>query len=183
MSLSALQEVLKLVTQLTSIEGDERVWNSARIDSVMNHPLQVRRLCHRVEYVLQKCRGKRVLHVGCADAEYLDLKLREGTLLHQWIQQVAAKVIGIDPATEAVRKMQNAGIYDVYPLGVEEVETLPYENFDIIVMGEVLEHLVSPGYAMEVLRRRYPKAEVIITVPNAFLGKFGVFGSRTRVRP
>ncbi len=168
MSLSSLREMLKLVTQLTPLEGDERLWNPARIDSVMNHPLQVRGLCHRLEYVLRKCGGKRVLHVGCADVEYLELKLREGTLLHQWIQRVAAQVVGIDPAAEAVRKMQDAGIRDVYPLAVEEVDALPYAGFDVVVMGEVLEHLPSPGHAMEALGRRYPEAEVIVTVPNAF---------------
>ncbi len=168
MSLTVLRELLKLVSQLAPLEGGEVVWDPARIDSIMNHPLQVRGLCHRLEYVLGRCTGKRVLHVGCADAEYLEVKLREGALLHQWLQRVATQVVGIDPAADAVRRMREAGIEDVYPLAVEEVDSLPYTQFDVIVLGEVLEHLPSPGCAMEVLGRHYPDAQVVITVPNAF---------------
>lgn len=171
MSLAILRELLKLVTQLANLEmetqGDGR-WDPRRIDAIMNHPLEVRDVCHRFEYILARCAGRKVLHVGCADAEYLDLKLRDGSLLHQWIQGVAGEVVGIDPAEDAVRRMREAGIPEVYPLGVEEVDRLPHDHFDVVVLGEVLEHLPSPGVALDALRRRYPEAELLVTVPNAF---------------
>ena len=39
---------------------------------------------------------------------------------------------------------------------------------DIIVCGEVLEHLSNPGWFLTRLRRQYPGVPVLVTVPNAF---------------
>lgn len=44
----------------------------------------------RLDYLLNVCCGKRVLHLGCANALYTKDKLGEGALLHALMDGVAA---------------------------------------------------------------------------------------------
>jgi hypothetical protein len=43
-----------------------------------------------------------------------------------------------------------------------------FDNVELIICGEVLEHLSNPGYFLMFMRKTYPTIPVIFTVPNAF---------------
>ena len=49
--------------------------------------------------ILAKCAGRRVLHIGAADAPYTREKLEAGSLLHPRIEEVAAEGVGVDVDT------------------------------------------------------------------------------------
>jgi hypothetical protein len=104
----------------------------------------------RTAYLAEKCKEKTVLHIGCTGS--LDIALRK----------VAKKCYGIDrdPMTRE----------DYKPCNLDQlVETgLPqFDGVELVVCGEVLEHLSNPGYFLKALAFQY-RVPVIFTVPNAF---------------
>lgn len=104
----------------------------------------------RTKYLVKHCTGKTVLHIGCTGQ--LDEELRK----------VAKKCYGIDkePSERA----------DYVAMDLDRLHMgITYRNLadvEIVVCGEVLEHLSNPGIFLEWLRFEY-KVPVIFTVPNA----------------
>lgn len=115
----------------------------------MMHKIPVADVVDRVPYILEKCQGKRVLNFGSAWGG-----------LHDQIKAVASKVYGID-------KVQPADfILDCDDIP-EEPWPFPSLDVEIIVCGEIIEHLANPGRFLQAIRHEY-KCPVLITVPNAF---------------
>jgi SAM-dependent methyltransferase len=51
----------------------------------------------------------------------------------------------------------------------ERLDDLDLEPFDIVIAGEIVEHLHRPGDALDGMRRKLaPGGRLLITVPNAF---------------
>ena len=130
--------------------------------------LRVRRPVDRVAFVRDLCRGKRVLDLGCYDETAL---VKEGTphWLHGQIASVAASVLGVDSAEalppEGVKTGTNSRIIrgDVMDLaGVVEMDAV-----DLVVAGELIEHLPDTLGFMSGLRERFPGRELVLTTPNA----------------
>ena len=63
----------------------------------------------RKALVVERCRGKKVLHVGCADAPYTADRLASGDLLHARIGQVAADLWGLDSDAHALALLRDVG--------------------------------------------------------------------------
>lgn len=103
---------------------------------------------NRVEFVLDHCRGKRVLEFGASGP------------LHDQIMAVASTYLGVDRAV-------STGVM-AFDLDDVTQSLVPEADPEIIVCGEVLEHLSNPGWFLTRLRRQYPEVPVLITVPNAF---------------
>jgi SAM-dependent methyltransferase len=121
----------------------------------------------RRQFILDRCAGRRVLHLGCIDRPYLEQKLANGTLLHAMLVKRAARVVGVDSDPEGVRLFHERG----WPTVHADVEQLPELDFDcdLVVAGEIIEHLSNPGLFLDSLARRLrPDTEVIITTPNAY---------------
>lgn len=100
----------------------------------------------RRAFILDRCRGKVVLDIGASGP------------MHQAIEEAAGKCYGIDrddsPGVVGVN-------LDSYPV------PLPYwDDVEMVVCGEVIEHLSNPGHFLQALWLTY-KSPVIITVPNA----------------
>jgi len=126
----------------------------------------------RTDYILEACRGKRVLHVGCTDMPYTEQKLRGNYLLHADIEKVAAVQYGIDLSEEGIKMLQDAGFKNLAVGDVEEIATKnPFGDveFDIILAGEIVEHLSNPGLFLAGIRPllKSPDARLIITTVNA----------------
>ena len=103
---------------------------------------------------VEAARDKRVLHLGCGWPP---------SLLHQAIAGVAAHLIGVDIAAPAGARENVWQVdLDAHPEG------LPLREYDLIVAGEILEHLGNPGNLLKALRKLFPETMLVITVPNAF---------------
>ena len=121
----------------------------------------------RREFILERCVGRRVLHLGCVDKPYLEEKLAAGTLLHGLLVERAAKVVGVDSDAEGVEMFAERG----WATLCADVEHLPEldGDFDLVVAGEIIEHLSNPGLFLDSLARRLdPGTEVILTTPSAY---------------
>lgn len=101
--------------------------------------------------------NKMVLEVGCSTG-YVSSKLKKNK----------CRVYGVElepEAAEAARKHCE----DVLNADIEKIESLPYphKQFDIILFGDVLEHLRSPETVLKKLKV-YLKNEgfIVVSLPN-----------------
>jgi SAM-dependent methyltransferase len=130
----------------------------------------------RFDVVLRIARGRDVLHVGCSDAPYFAERIASGAHLHVELSKVARRLVGVDISEEGVAFLQRAGFENVVCADVEHLERCGLAPiFDLIVAGELIEHLPNPGRALEAMRSVLaPTGELLITVPNAFSMKGGL---------
>jgi 2-polyprenyl-3-methyl-5-hydroxy-6-metoxy-1,4-benzoquinol methylase len=127
----------------------------------------------RLEYIASICENKHVLHVGCADHQEVILEKRQkGRWLHELILSRAKRCVGIDVNEAAVKFIQELGYRDVYCADVINDELPPEvssSTFDLVVLGEMLEHVDNPVAFLSKLRERLGGCakQMVITVPNA----------------
>lgn len=102
----------------------------------------------RNKLILERCTGKRVLEFGASGP------------LHTAMLTVAAEIIGVD-------REDSAGVIG-FDLDDVTIGNLPVAQAfpELIVCGEVLEHLSNPGHFLARLKTQYPGIPVIISVPN-----------------
>lgn len=117
--------------------------------------------------------NKRVLHVGCCDhVPLIKQKLAAGTWLHARICRVATSCYGVDTSAEGIGLMRDElGYSEVTCADIvhDEVPAIEKQEWDYMLLGELLEHLDDPVGFLTAIRQRYQTniARVIITVPNA----------------
>lgn len=148
----------------------------------MAHPLPKTAIVDRIEWLLDQCRGKRVIHVGFADAGFREQQSRVGSWLHGHLDEVATSLVGLDFDGPGVAAAVDAG-YEAHLVDctdVEAVEALELEPADIVLAGEVIEHLGAPGPFLQAMARlTAPGGTLIVTTPNAY-GLVNVVANITR---
>ncbi len=135
----------------------------------VHHPLP-RSEVHRERYILDRARGLRVLHVGAADAPYTWDALANGTWLHSKLSAVAGECLGVDIDEPTVARLrQERGITNLRVANCETLDPADVGTFDLVVAGEVIEHLDNPGLFLDGVRRVVsPTGHLLITTINAF---------------
>jgi len=101
-------------------------------------------------------RGRRVLDLGC----------RYGALTRAYVE--GNEVVGVDVDHEALAAAAKLGIETVW---ADADEPLPFADstFDVVVAGELLEHVRSPDRVVAEARRLLrPGGRIVGSVPNAF---------------
>ena len=121
-------------------------------------------------FLAELCRGKKVLDLGCADYPMTRRRLERGELLFARLAESAAELTGVDLDERGVRALREAGFDNVMVGDVEKLGELGLEGgYQVIVAGELLEHLSCPGRFLEqVTALMAPESLLVITVPNAF---------------
>lgn len=126
----------------------------------------------RSQFILDTCLGKDVLHLGCTDARVMDNLTRYGTHLHVRLMQICKHLVGVDIDKRGLAKMRAAGIEDVCEGNVEslqEILGLTGKRFDVVVAGEIFEHINNPGLALQGIKKHLrPGGKIVVTVPSAF---------------
>jgi 2-polyprenyl-3-methyl-5-hydroxy-6-metoxy-1,4-benzoquinol methylase len=133
-------------------------------------------LVNREQYILKHCRGKRVLHVGCIDWSsegYWQEAISNPRWLHKSIEQIAQEVVGIDTATEAITYLREIkGLQNIYLGDAQYLEKLRLGIFDVVVAGEVLEHLPNPGLFLESAHTVIASSGILIlSTTNAYCAR------------
>jgi SAM-dependent methyltransferase len=136
---------------------------------------------NRLAYIVEQCRDRAVLDVGCAGHGG---DMERGGWLHARIQDVAAECLGIDVNKESVKRAREYGFYvqcfDILSGSNTAKMVLGQGRFDVMVAGEVIEHLRDPLRLLEVASTVLKDTgKVIITTPNPY-APHRVFAGRTR---
>ncbi|CAN5453276.1 hypothetical protein BH20CHL6_BH20CHL6_18350 [soil metagenome] len=124
----------------------------------------------RIAWILEQSRGKRVLHLGFVGYPNLEQHLAGTYWLHRRLIRVASEVVGVDSAEEDVARLQSVtGLGTMLHGDAERLDDLDLKPFDLVIAGEIVEHLHKPGDALEGMRRKLTAGgRLVITVPNAY---------------
>ena len=140
--------------------------------------LRVSRPVERVSFIAERCRGKRVLDIGCLDETALD-KQNTTEWLHRRIGALATQVTGVDLSEHLPAEGLVTGPNSRIIKGDGTNPDVAPEIVDIIVAGEFIEHIENPLQFLSRMGRSYPGREMIISTPNgvsfanALLGTIG----------
>jgi SAM-dependent methyltransferase len=116
---------------------------------------------------VESVRGKSVLHVGCTDSPITEQKHKNGTLIHEAIVRSASDVWGIDLCKIGIDYMEKNGFSNIYLMDAENIKI--ERKFDIIVAGDVVEHLSNPGlFLQKIPNLLSTNGKLIISVPHAY---------------
>lgn len=135
-------------------------WRRAQLRAVHAPPID-----NRSEYISKLCAGKRVLDVGVVDHESHQHE-NAATWLHRQIVSVASHTLGVDIVTEGVEALARNG-YNVRRCDIttDRID----EVFDVMIVGEVIEHLSNPGALFEAAGRNLVAGgTLLVTTPNPY---------------
>lgn len=119
----------------------------------------------RITEVTQRLHSdEHVLDVGCVRH---DESLRNNGNLHARISEVAEKTVGIDIVESEIEKMQQEG-WEVRVGDAENLNEINFrDEFDVVVAGELIEHLSNPGQFLDGAHDvTTTDGRLILTTPN-----------------
>lgn len=138
-------------------------------------------LVQRVEFIKRACAGKKVLHLGCTNYPYTKESLDNEMLLHFELERAARALYGFDFDERGLQILKNSGAKNLYRADLEKLEEVALdETFDVIIAGEMIEHLSNPGLFLRGVRRfMNSETNLIITTINAYGAlRFLIYGLR-----
>lgn len=140
-------------------------------------------LVQRVEFIKKMCAGKKVLHLGCTDYPYTENAIEHQRLLHFELGKIAGELYGFDFDQPGIDILEKAGVKNLYRADLEKLDEVPLDEiFDVIIAGEMIEHLSNPGLFLRGIRRfMNEETNLVITTINAYSGmRFLMYGLRGR---
>ncbi len=128
----------------------------------MNHIKKL--ISDRWEVIEKYAEGNTVLDLGCVDHEASNESGKHW--LHRKIREKAAKTLGVDYLPEEVEKLTRVG-YEVVQGNVESLHL--GREFDLVVAGNIIEHLSNPGLFLESVKRHMKEGGYfILTTDNCY---------------
>ena len=138
-------------------------------------------LVQRVDFIRDICRGRKVLHLGCTNFPYTREAIDKNMLLHFELRNIASELYGFDADERGLDILRGEGVERLYRADLERLsEVLLSETFDVIIGGEIIEHLSNPGSFLEGIKRFLrPDSKLVITTVNAYCAmRFAIYGLR-----
>lgn len=136
----------------------------------MAHKLPHAELVDRFAYLRDLCAGRRVVHVGFVDLGCQQLNQRSGVWLHEHLAETARELVGIDLDAAGVADAVGRG-YEAYAIDARDgaaVAAAGIAPADVVVAGEVIEHLDDPGSFLHGMHHLVaPGGVLVVTTPNA----------------
>jgi polysaccharide deacetylase family protein (PEP-CTERM system associated) len=137
----------------------------------MVHRLPAAPLVERAAHLVERARGRTVVHVGFADAGFREQRTGAGTWLHAQLAATAADLVGVDLDKDGVAAAVAAG-YAAHvadcrdPAALRELGLAPAE---LVIAGEIVEHLDDPGAFLDAMHELVaPGGALVVTTPNAY---------------
>jgi len=135
-----------------------------------------------IAFFCRYARGKSVLDLGCVDHNPEGYQSKYW--IHKALRAVAARLTGLDLYEKGVRYLRERG-FDVVEGDAENIEL--DDTFEVIVAGELIEHLASPGALLASARRHLtPGGMLLISTPNPWYWRYvvkSIFSWNVRPNP
>ena len=127
-------------------------------------------LVQRIEFLKNISKGKKVFHLGCTNYPFTNEVIESGSHLHIELGKYAEKLYGLDYDQKGIDILNQRGIGDIFQGDLENLGAVPLdETFDVIIAGEMIEHLNNPGLFLEGIKRfMNPNTRLVITTINAY---------------
>lgn len=133
------------------------------------HRVPRARLVDRPAEVRALVQGKRVIDVGFVDEGQRASKDARGTWLHQLVAAEASELVGIDADAAGVEDARSLG-FEAHVADVQDVESLAALGLapaEVVLAGELLEHLDRPGAFLEAVKPLVAEGgALVLTTPN-----------------
>ncbi len=137
--------------------------------------------------ILELCRGKRVLHLGAADAPMHQEKAERGELLHQKLTPICGELLGIDSNAEAVEYLKSKHhIENLVVVDLSKEKPLNLGHWDVVLCCDIIEHVENIDNLIEGCKLFMNKDSILVlTTINAISLKLAgrAFFSREAVHP
>ena len=120
-------------------------------------------LLRRSTFLAELAEGKRVLDIGCVNHT---LSTRQAEYwLHGILRERAAYLVGLDYEKDQVEVLRREGFNVVC---ADATDFNLGDQFDLIIAGEIIEHLTCPGKLLDCAKRHLaPRGKLVLTCPNA----------------
>lgn len=138
-------------------------------------------LVQRAQYLREVCRDRNVLHLGCTNWPYREQSAGDDRFIHFPLVEVGREVWGVDADQEGLDALAAQGVQNLVRADLERLDEAPINRtFDIVVAGEVIEHLSNPGLFLAGVKRFLrPDSTLVITTVNAYCAfRFLVYALR-----
>lgn len=127
----------------------------------------------RVDFLERIVQGKKIIHLGCLDhVPLIEQKIKNNNWLHLRLTNNSERCLGFDINDQLENVKQQFNIDNIFHSDIcSSVEPkIKNEQWDYLIVGEVLEHIDNPVDFLTKLRDNYKGSikQIIITVPNAF---------------
>jgi hypothetical protein len=125
----------------------------------------------RAAFIVDRCRGRKVLDLGMVGMTEMSDSARFAAFeqsLHWRIVDAASEAVGADHADDVIARL--ASRYPDLRLVSCDVNTIGdhvHDAFEVVVMGDLIEHLSNPGLALDALRALVG-GEILVSCPNSF---------------
>lgn len=133
----------------------------------MNKKIEI---VQRIDFIKKMSVGKKVLHLGCTNYPYTEDSIKNEMLLHFDLGKTAADLYGFDFDEAGLDVLRKHDVKNLYRADLEKLEDVALdETFDVIIAGEMIEHLSNPGLFLKGIKRFMRKdTKLIITTINAY---------------
>ncbi len=133
-------------------------------------PVKNTSIFNRIDFIIAACAGKKVLHAGFTDYPFTRERIADKSLLHLQLKKKCLAVLGIDNDEASIAEYKLlTGEEDCVKVDITAAypETVLEFKPDIILLGEILEHLQNPYRATELLYTSFDAGtKILVTVPN-----------------
>lgn len=121
----------------------------------------------RQEWVLERVSGRSVLHVGFAGQSGRRAEPGSGTWFHERLDSRASELWGLDADAYAVQHFREMGVRNLVAADACDFDL--NRRFDVVVAGELLEHVTDAGRFLDCAQRHLkPGGVLLVTTPYAF---------------
>ena len=157
-------------TTSNAANDDRRVEASSITQQDMAHRLPAARLVDRVAYLEEAARGRTVAHVGFVDSGCWEYHAQFDSWLHAHLDDVSSALVGLDLDELGVAEARRRG-YDAHCVDCSDdtaVEAIGLEPSDVVIAGEIIEHLDNSGSFLDGLHSlTRPGGRLVVTTPNS----------------